>query len=103
MAKQDNRRPKGDTGEAEIFTADMGINPPMDSEMPPTKAAKKSPKGSYTGNATTTMKEIFVPKNSSGKEAERTNSMGDAYKKGGSVKSASARADGCCVRGKTRA
>jgi hypothetical protein len=27
----------------------------------------------------------------------------EGYKKGGSVKSASARADGCCVRGKTRA
>jgi hypothetical protein len=26
-----------------------------------------------------------------------------AYKKGGTVKSASARADGCCIRGKTRA
>jgi hypothetical protein len=26
-----------------------------------------------------------------------------AYKKGGTVKSASARADGCCIKGKTRA
>ena len=43
MAKQDNRRPKGDTGEAEIFTADLGINPPMDSEMPPPKSAKPAP------------------------------------------------------------
>jgi hypothetical protein len=29
--------------------------------------------------------------------------MGDKYAKGGSVKSASARADGCAIRGKTRA
>lgn len=34
---------------------------------------------------------------------ENTNPAGDTYKKGGSVKSASARADGCAIRGKTRA
>jgi len=34
---------------------------------------------------------------------ENTNPAGDTYKKGGAVKSASARADGCCIRGKTRA
>jgi hypothetical protein len=34
---------------------------------------------------------------------ENTNPMGDTFKKGGKVKSASARADGCCIRGKTRA
>jgi len=32
----------------------------------------------------------------------RVNVMGDTYKKGGSVSSASSRADGCCVKGKTR-
>ena len=32
---------------------------------------------------------------------ETTNPMGDKYSKGG--KTASARADGCCIRGKTRA
>ena len=32
-----------------------------------------------------------------------TNPMGDKYAKGGSVSSASKRADGCCIRGKTRA
>lgn len=31
--------------------------------------------------------------------ASRTNAMGDTYKNGGSV---SARADGCCTKGKTR-
>jgi hypothetical protein len=34
---------------------------------------------------------------------ENTNPAGDTYKKGGKVKSASARADGCAIRGKTRA
>jgi len=32
----------------------------------------------------------------------RMNPMGDTYKKGGSVSSASSRADGCAVRGKTK-
>jgi hypothetical protein len=32
-----------------------------------------------------------------------TNPMGDKYAKGGSVSSASKRADGCAIRGKTRA
>ena len=36
-------------------------------------------------------------------QGEKTNPAGDTYKKGGKVKSASARADGCCVKGKTRA
>ena len=75
MAKQDPRRPKGDTGEAEIFTADLGINPPMDSEMPPVKSAKPAP----------------APAPKPVKKA-----------KGGSVSSASSRADGCACRGKTR-
>lgn len=34
---------------------------------------------------------------------ENTNPAGDTYKKGGMVKSASARADGIAIRGKTRA
>ncbi len=36
------------------------------------------------------------------RKAPRLNEMGDAYKKGGSVGSASSRADGCAQRGKTR-
>jgi hypothetical protein len=35
--------------------------------------------------------------------SENTNPMGNTYKKGGKVSSASARADGCAIRGKTRA
>ena len=34
--------------------------------------------------------------------ASRVNVMGDAYKKGGKVSSASSRADGCAVKGKTK-
>jgi hypothetical protein len=33
---------------------------------------------------------------------EKTNPMGDTYKKGGSVGSASKRADGCATKGKTK-
>jgi uncharacterized protein YxeA len=37
------------------------------------------------------------------KEIEKTNPMGDTFKKGGKVSSASKRADGCAIRGKTKA
>jgi hypothetical protein len=43
------------------------------------------------------------PKETKPDTGETTNPMGDKYAKGGSVKSASARADGCAIRGKTRA
>ena len=36
-------------------------------------------------------------------QAEATAPIGPKFKKGGKVSSASKRADGCCVRGKTRA
>ena len=35
--------------------------------------------------------------------SENTNAMGDTYKNGGPVSSDSKRADGCAIRGKTRA
>jgi hypothetical protein len=70
MAKQDNRRPKGDTGEAEIYTAETGT-PPVDPDMGSVKGAKPLP----------------TPK------------PAKKMAKGGS---ASARADGCAQRGKTR-
>jgi hypothetical protein len=38
-----------------------------------------------------------------GMEEGHMDQMGTAYKKGGKVSSASKRADGCCIRGKTRA
>jgi hypothetical protein len=37
-----------------------------------------------------------------GMEEGKMNPAGDTYKKGGSVSSASKRADGCAIRGKTR-
>jgi hypothetical protein len=39
MAKQDNRRPKGDTGETDIYTAEMGT-PPVEPDMGSVKGAK---------------------------------------------------------------
>lgn len=68
------------------------------------KAAKavtgknSEPKEDYS--YTQTMKEVMVPRNDSKSRAERTNSMGDTYKKGGMT--ASKRADGIAQRGKTR-
>jgi hypothetical protein len=43
------------------------------------------------------------PKSTKLDTGETTNPMGDKYAKGGSVSSASKRADGCCIRGKTKA
>ena len=42
------------------------------------------------------------PKETKPDTGETTNVMGDKYAKGGKVSSASKRADGCCVKGKTR-
>ena len=46
---------------------------------------------------------LVKPKATKPDTGETTNPMGDKYAKGGSVSSASKRADGCCIRGKTRA
>ena len=70
MPKQDNRRPKGDTGDAEIFTAETGT-PPVDPDMGSVKGVKPMP----------------MPK---------------PVKKMASGGSASSRADGCAIRGKTK-
>ena len=74
MAKLDQRRPKGDTGIAEIYAAEMG-QPPMEpdsaSAITPTPAPMKPKK---------TIKKAS----------------------GGSIGSASKRGDGCAQRGKTR-
>ncbi len=74
MPKLDQRRPKGDTGIAEIYTAEMG-QPPME----PDSAAAIT----VTPAPTKSKKPV--------KKAA-----------GGSVGSASKRADGCAQRGKTR-
>ena len=46
---------------------------------------------------------VVKPKATKPDTGETTNPMGDKYAKGGSVSSASKRADGCCIRGKTKA
>jgi len=46
---------------------------------------------------------LVKPKETKPDTGETTNPMGDKYARGGKVKSASARADGCAIRGKTRA
>jgi hypothetical protein len=46
---------------------------------------------------------LVKPKATKPDTGETTNPMGDKYARGGKVKSASARADGCAIRGKTRA
>ena len=46
---------------------------------------------------------LVKPKETKPDMGETTNPMGDKYARGGKVKSASARADGCAIRGKTRA
>jgi len=39
VKEADPKRPKGDTGQAEIYTADLGIQPPSPDEGPVGKAA----------------------------------------------------------------
>jgi len=46
---------------------------------------------------------LVKPKSTQPDMGETTNPMGDKYAKGGKVSSASKRADGCAIRGKTRA
>jgi hypothetical protein len=45
---------------------------------------------------------LVKPKATKPDTGETTNAMGDKYAKGGKVSSASKRADGCAIRGKTR-
>ena len=46
---------------------------------------------------------LVKPKATKPDTGATTNPMGDKYAKGGKVSSASKRADGCAIRGKTRA
>jgi hypothetical protein len=59
----------------------------------------------YKNNLNKTMREKGVKSfNNLPEEVKNYEAYKNAgYKKGGKVKSASARADGCCVKGKTRA
>jgi len=85
-----------------------------DSEMKATpKAKSSSPKGAkaFTRAETGGGAALMTRKDRSGMPKAKAKSssytpdhtMGMAMKKGGSVKSASSRADGCAIRGKTRA
>jgi hypothetical protein len=47
--------------------------------------------------------DLVKPKVTKPDTGATTNPMGDKYAKGGKVSSASKRADGCAIRGKTRA
>jgi hypothetical protein len=45
---------------------------------------------------------LVKPKSTKPDTGETTNPMGDKYAKGGKASSASKRADGCCIKGKTK-
>lgn len=87
--KQDNRRPKGDTGIAEIYTSSMG-NPPMDDDMGSMQKYLKEKKPPPP--------ILAAPNKPEAKPAAKV----DKKAGGGSVQSASSRGDGCAIRGKTR-
>jgi hypothetical protein len=82
-------------------------------DMRPAPKSKSSPKGAkaFTRAETGGGAALMTRKDRSGMPKAKAKSssytpdhtMGMAMKKGGSVKSASARADGCAIRGKTRA
>ena len=83
------KRPMADSADADIFTADKGIQPPSPDEGPTldrgmTSTLPVRPRGERQMKAA---KDI-------------RSAMG--MKKGGSVSSASKRADGCAVKGKTK-
>ena len=82
-------------------------------DMRPAPKSKSSPKGAKAftraetggGASLMTRKDRSDMPKTKAKASSYTpdHTMGMAMKKGGSVKSASARADGCAIRGKTRA
>jgi hypothetical protein len=86
------------TGQAEIYTAKMG-NPPMDDEGPtmPTKPKKQ------VGQAEIyTAKVGNPPMDDEGPTLPFKPKKAKKFAAGGSVSSASSRADGCAQRGKTK-
>ena len=90
---------------------DVDAEPRITKDAPKAKAS--SPKGAkaFTRAETGGGAALMTRKDRSGMPKAKAKSssytpdhtMGMAMKKGGSVKSASARADGCAIRGKTRA
>jgi hypothetical protein len=68
--------------------------------------AVKNVANRVTGDKSKDIRKKFIREaqmNSRQTEMPRVDEMGNAYKKGGSVSSASKRADGIAIRGKTRA
>jgi len=96
--------PRGTTKkEADIFRE--GMKPPKDDEGP-VKPVSAEEQKRYTQRLKTLREREMKQRGITGKQfADEANKDIDSgeLKKGGSVKSASARADGCAVRGKTRA
>jgi len=86
---------------------DMDNITPTDLQDAQTRTKERRAYNEASGNlpkteaeAVTKLKKSFLPKNTY--SGENTNAMGDTYKKGGKVSSASSRADGIAQRGKTR-
>jgi hypothetical protein len=73
-------------GKSEAGAGRGFVNPPTVGEM---ASAKRTPQQNEA-----------IQDAQDAKDRAKIKSMG--YKKGGSVSSASARADGCCIKGKTR-
>jgi hypothetical protein len=96
---------------ADYASLDVDAEPRITKDAP--KAKSPSPKGAkaFTRAETGGGAALMTRKDRSGMPKTKAKSssytpdhtMGMAMKKGGSVKSASARADGCAIRGKTRA
>ena len=67
-----------------------------------TQERKAYKEASQIGPESKSVAEPESKKTSKPDRSSRVNEMGDAYKSGGKVSSASSRADGCAIKGKTR-
>jgi hypothetical protein len=104
MAKETVAPPRGTTKkETDIFRE--GMKPPKNDEGPVSTTKKETPRVKSAEEIVRALRPDLSPE-----EVDRSlrpdpkKPSENIYKaKGGSVKSASARADGCAIRGKTRA
>jgi hypothetical protein len=97
---------------ADYASLDVDAEPRITKDAPKAKVSS-TPKGAKAftraetggGAALRTRKDRSGMPKAKAKSSSYTpdHTMGMAMKKGGKVKSASARADGCCIRGKTKA
>ena len=95
--KSNQRRPVGDTGIADIYTEDKG-QPPMEPDMGSARSNDLMNR-SKPGAAD---KQKVKPAGKGKAQSFESPKEKVPLKKGGSVSSASARADGCAQRGKTK-